>query len=132
MSDSNVRDTKVRRRGVFVLWCVINIFMAFGLRSTTADEASMRADKNSGPETPKVTGSRIGAVVPGPSQPQRVRTAPDVLPDSSLHSSAARGWCVLPGDVRGGVWLAVYRHCSNVDAALVNDPVPQGSDRPVK
>ena len=70
-----------------------------------------------------------------PYQPKRVRTVPEVLPDPSRHSSVDRGSCVLPGDVRGVVWLAVYRDCSSVDVALVHDPAPHGNigpDRPAK
>jgi hypothetical protein len=77
------------------------------------------------------------ARIPGadPYQPKRVRTVPEVVPDPSRHSSVDRGPCVLPGDVRGVVWLAVYRDCSSVDVALVYDPVPHGDigpDRPAK
>jgi hypothetical protein len=70
-----------------------------------------------------------------PYQPKRVRTVPEVLPDPSRHSSVGRGSCVLPGDVRGVVWLAVYRDCSSVGVALVHDSVPHGNigpDRPAK
>jgi hypothetical protein len=70
-----------------------------------------------------------------PYQPETVRTVPEVLPDPSRHSSADRGSCVLPGDVRGVVWLAVYRDCSSLNVALVHDPVPHGNigpDRPAK
>jgi hypothetical protein len=123
-------DTRVRRWGVFILLCIIA--MGFGLR--TANQASVRANQASGPEKPEFAG-RIGAVVQDPYQPKRARMVPEVLPDPSRHSSVDHGSCLLPGDVRGAVRLAVYRVCSNVDVALVHDPVPQGNispDRPAK
>jgi hypothetical protein len=137
-SYSNARDKRVRRWGVFILLCIIA--MGFGLRtanqvSVRANQASMRADQPSGPEKPEFAVRRIGAVVQDPYQPKRVRTLAEVLPDQSRHSSLDRGSCILPGDVRGAVWLAVYRDCSNVGAVLVHDPAPQentGPDRPAK
>jgi hypothetical protein len=94
-----------------------------------------RANQASGPEKPEFALGRIGGVLQDPYQPKRVRAVPEVLPDSLRHSSVDRSWCVSPGDVRGAVWLAVYRVCSNLDVALVHDPVPQGNigtDRPAK
>jgi len=131
MSCSNARDTRVRRWGVFILLCIIA--MSFGLR--TGNQASVRANQASGPEKPEFAVRRIGAVVQDPYQAKRVQTVPEALPDPSRHSSVDRGSCILPGDVGGAVWLAVYRVCSNVDVALVHDPVPQGNigpDSPAK
>jgi hypothetical protein len=124
MSYSNAR---FGRWGVFILLCIIA--MGFGLRTTNQD--SMRAGQTSGPEKSEFAVRRTGAAVQDPAQPKRVGTVPEVLPDSSRHSSVDRRPCVLPGDVRGRVlWLAVYRDCSNADVALVHDPVPQGNIAP--